>query len=251
MELINNLKFNINKVSDAEALAVAALETFIEEANKAIDSKGSFNVALSGGHTPERFFELLGAEPASKSLQWDKVQLFWVDERCVSPESKDSNYGLAAHTFLNKVSIPQANIHRMIADVEDYAKGAAEYEEVIRNVFDIKRGRIPEFDLIVLGMGDDGHIGSLFPTSYSLYDTADLVTVVYFMDGNYDRFTLTHPVICAAKLLVVLVSGSEKAQTLHDVFYSEPDEVKFPAHTLWPILDKVTWLVDHDAAKLI
>ena len=251
MEAINNMKININKVSDAESLAEAALDLFIQDADKAISSKGHFNVALSGGHTPERFFELLGTSPKGKDLKWDKVQIFWVDERCVPPDSEESNYGLAAHTFLDKVPVPKENIHRMPGEVKDYADAAVEYEKVIREVFGIKRGEFPEFDMVVLGMGADGHIGSLFPTSYSLYDTDDLVSVVYFMNNKYDRITLTPPVLCAAKHLAVLVLGSEKAQILRDVFCSEPDEVKYPAHTLWPILDKVTWIVDAAVAKFI
>ena len=251
MEAINNMKININKVSDAESLAGVALDLFIRAANNAISVNGHFNVALSGGHTPERFFEMLGTSPNGKDLKWDKVQIFWVDERCVPPDSQDSNYGLAAHTFLDKVPVPKENIHRMPGEVKDYAEAAVEYEKVIREVFSIKRGEFPKFDLIVLGMGAEGHIGSLFPTSYSLYDTDDLVSVVYFMNNKYDRITLTPPVLCAAKHLAVLVSGSEKAQILRDVFCSEPDEVKYPAHTLWPILDKVTWIVDAEAAKFI
>jgi 6-phosphogluconolactonase len=100
-------------------------------------------------------------------------------------------------------------------------------------------------------MGPDGHIGSLLPNSYALFDTDDLVTVVYQMEEGLDRITLTHPVMCAAQQLIIMVSGEEKAHIVHDVLLGGPDEVKYPVHTLWPILDKVTWLVDSEAAKLL
>ena len=251
MDTVDNTKLKITQVSTAEDLAVTTLNMFIDSANQALLAKGNFNVAISGGHTPERFFELLGVSPGAKTLQWEKIQLFWVDERCVPPDAEASNYGLAAHTFLDKIYIPPENVHRISGECDDYAKAVCDYEQTIQRVFNLKKGQIPEFDLIVLGMAADGHIGSLFPTSYSLYDTNDLVSVVYFMDNNYNRMTLTHPVLCAASHLAILVSGSEKARILSDVFRSETDEVKYPAHTLWPILDKVTWIVDNEAAKYL
>ena len=251
MDTIKSGKKNIIRVGTSEDLAHAALSSFCGRARVAIVEKGRFNVAISGGHTPERFFELLGCTDEGRSVEWDKVQVFWVDERCVSPEADASNYGLAAHTFLDKVAIPPENVHRMSGEVSDYDTVVKEYEQTIRNVFNLSPGQLPCFDLIILGMGDDGHIGSLFPNSAALFDTQDLVSAVYFMDGNYNRITLTHPVICAAKHLVILIGGSEKADILKEVLCGEPDEVKYPVHTLWPILDKVTWLIDEEAAKHI
>jgi 6-phosphogluconolactonase len=139
----------------------------------------------------------------------------------------------------------------MSGEVSDYDTAVHQYEQTIRDVFKLKPGQLPSFDLIILGMGDDGHIGSLFPNSNALFDTQDLVSAVYFMSGDYNRITLTHPVICAAKHLIILIGGLEKAEILKEVLCGEPDEIKYPVHTLWPILDKVTWLVDADAAKYI
>lgn len=242
---------DIQRVVTSEDLAHAALDTFVKEAGDAISSKGIFNVAISGGHTPERFFELLGETEDSLSLVWSKVQVFWVDERCVAPDAEASNYNLAAHTFLDKVPIPSENIHRVSGEFSDYAEAVREYQVTIRNAFKLKPGERPVFDLIVLGMGADGHIGSLVPDSYALLDTEDIVSVVYLTDGDYSRITLTHPVLCAAKHLIILVSGVEKAQILKEVLCSEPDEIKYPVHTLWPILNKVTWIVDSDAGKYL
>ena len=249
MEMLDNTNFNITQVDTPQDLAATAFDLFVTEADKAIEQKGTFNVAISGGHTPARFFELLGYKAAV--VRWDRVQLFWVDERCVPPEADASNYGLAANTFLEKVPIPPDNVHRMPGESCDYGKAIAEYENIMRSFFGLSPGQIPQFDLIVLGMGADGHVGSLFPNSYALFDTDDLVSAVYLMDGNYNRMTLTHPVLRAASRLVILVSGPEKTNILREVMQSEPDEVKYPVHTLWPILDKVTWLIDSEAGKFL
>ena len=251
MASISKLDPQITRVDTPKDMAKAALKCFIDDANKAISDKGCFNVAISGGHTPERFFELLGETEVGMHLPWERVQVFWVDERCVGPQAKASNYGLAASTFLNKVPIPPENVHRVSGEEHDYSVAVREYEDTIRRVFNISVGQMPTFDMIVLGMGADGHIGSLFPNSCALFDTTDLASAVYVMDGGYSRITLTHPVITAANHLLILISGSEKANILQQVLQNEPDEVQYPVHTLWPILEKVTWLVDEAAAKYI
>lgn len=251
METINNTQLNITHVATLEDLAVTALDMFINSANKAIQARGSFHVAISGGQTPTRFFELLGDTAEAGTIQWDRVHLFWVDERCVRPDDEASNYRLAAQTFLGKVPIGESNVHRMPGECSDYAKAVREYADTIRRVFNLAPGQVPEFDLMVLGMGPDGHVGSLFPNSYARFDTEALVSAVYFTDSDYSRITLTHPVLCAALELVILVCGPEKADILRDVMQGEQDEVKYPVHVLWPVLDKVTWVVDSEAGKYI
>ena len=127
---------------------------------------------------------------------------------------------------------------------------------LIRSAFDIKSGRLPRFDLIILGMGADGHTGSLFPNSNASFDTSALACVVYLLDQKLPdqlvtRITLTHPVLCAASRIVILVTGNEKARILKEVFACEPDEIRYPVHLLWPALDRIAWLVDSSAAKLL
>ena len=241
----------IEIASDFEDLAQKSAEIFINNAKKAIERKNVFYAAISGGNSPKHFFELLGTLPQSKALPWNKIHLFWVDERYVPPVSPQSNYKLAADTFLSKVAIPQDNIHRIPTEYCDYNLAAHKYEEIIRNVFALGANQMPQFDLIVLGMGADGHTGSLFPNSYAPFDTEDLACVVYVLDEKLNRITLTHPVLCAASHLVVLVCGREKASILKEVLTNEPDEVRFPIHTLWPVLDNVTWLVDRAAAEYL
>ena len=249
MEIAAKRKPNIEIASDPETLAQRSVELFVAEAQKAIKAKDAFYVAISGGNTPKRFFELLGEVPLARSLPWDKIQLFWVDERYVQPDSQWSNYKLAADTFLDKVEIPQGNVHRIPTEYDDFKAAASCYEQTIREVFGLDENQTPEFDLIILGMGADGHTGSLFPNSYAPFDTEDLACVVYVMGEDLNRITLTHPVLRAASSLVVLVSGREKADILKEVLTSEPDDVRYPIHALWPILDRIIWLVDKEAAK--
>jgi len=242
---------NVEVSADAEALAHKGVELFVADALKAIKAKGVFYVAVSGGHTPKRFFELLGEAPQAKSLPWEKIHLFWVDERYVPPDSQWSNYKLAADTFLSKVAIPEWNVHRIPTEYGDFNIAARSYEQSIRQAFGLEKKQVPEFDLIILGMGVEGHTGSLFPNCYACFDTEDLACVVYLLDERPNRITLTHPVLCAASHVAVLVCGREKADILKKVLTGEPDEVRYPIHSLWPVLDKVTWLVDRDAAKAI
>lgn len=251
MEALTNYKPNVDIVSDPESLAQTSVEVFVTNARKAIKAREAFYVAISGGHTPRRFYELLGKMPQAKSLPWDKIHLFWVDERIVPAESDLSNYKLAADTFLQEVAIPENNVHRIPTEYGNFKDAARCYEDSIRKVFGLELGQIPQFDLIVLGMGVDGHTGSLFPNSYATFDTENLACVVYILDEQLNRITLTHPVLCAATRLVVQVCGREKAAILKEVLTSEPDEVRYPIHALWPVIDKVTWLVDKAATELL
>jgi 6-phosphogluconolactonase len=251
MKTLNSDKLKIVDIKDPEELAQKALELFTNSAREAINDKSVFHVAISGGKTPRRFYQLLGSAGHGLDPLWDRIELFWVDERCVGPESPHSNYKVAADTFLKKVPIPPKNVHRIVGESIDYTQAVDEYARILREVFGLEPGRLPEFDLMILGMGPDGHIGSLLPNSYALFDTDDLVTVVYQMEGGLNRITLTHPVMCAARQLLVMISGEEKAEIVRDVLVDRPDEVKYPVHTLWPILHKVIWLIDRQAAKYL
>jgi len=242
-------KPNVEIASNPESLAHRTVQLFVSAAQEAVESQGMFHTAISGGQTPARFFQLLAATPEARSLPWGRMHVFWVDERYVPPDSEASNYRLAVDTFLDRVDIPPANVHRIPTEYDDINDAARFYEQAIRDVFRLGDDEIPQFDLIVLGMGGDGHTGSLFPNSYATYDIDDLACVVYVLNDTLNRVTLTRSVLLAAKRLVVLVSGEEKARTLKGVLTSEPDEIKYPIHVLWPVLDKVTWLVDRDAAR--
>ncbi|MBN1362766.1 MAG: 6-phosphogluconolactonase [Sedimentisphaerales bacterium] len=249
METTAKYRPNIEVAADGEDLAHRAADLFVWTAREAIEARGRFYAALSGGRTPRRSFEVLASSPAARVLPWEKIDIFWVDERYVPPDSPESNYRLAAEALLKKVPIPPDNVHRIPTEHEDIGAAARAYEETIRDVLALKGNEMPQFDLIVLGMGADGHTGSLLPNSYAPLDTDDLACAVYTGGEMLNRITLTHPVMQAARHLAVLVSGADKAQTLKEVFTEEPDEVRFPIHLLWPVLDKILWLVDRAAAQ--
>jgi len=251
MRTLANYRPNIEVVSDLDGFSRRGLEFFVSKARKAIQERGRFYVAISGGFTPRVFLELLGSHRDSQNLNWDNIHIFWVDERYVSKDSKWSNYKLAHEAFLSKVNIPPNNIHAVSTELSDFEEAARQYEKDIRDAFEIEKDQLPVFDLIFLGMGSDGHTGSLMPNSYASIDTAHLACVVYAMDENLNRITLTYPVLRAASNLVVMVSGKSKAKTLKEVLSSEPDEIKYPIHLLWPVLEKVHWLVDEEAAALL
>ncbi len=251
METTTQYKPNVQIASDPEGLARKAVQLFVSSALDAVRLRDRFLVAISGGQTPKRFFEMLAVSPDALALAWEKIYIFWVDERYVPPDSPHSNYRLAADAFLDKVGIPPGNIHRIPTECEDITVAAHEYEQTIRRVFDLHDREMPEFDMVILGMGVDGHTGSLFPGSYATFDVNDLVCAVYVLNDTFNRVTLTHPVLLAARRLVVLVSGEEKARTLKEVLTGDPDEVKYPIHVLWPALSKIVWLVDVDAASLV
>ena len=239
-------KPKIEIVPDAQGLARRCLELFIDSARKAISEKDSFRVAISGGKTPKRFFELLGESKEAKALAWDKIYLFWADERYVAPDSEQSNFKLAADTFLAKVPIPRDNVFRIFTEYKDINLAAKEYEKIIRVVFRLKQNEIPQFDIVFLGLGPDGHIASLFPSSGAIFETQHLAAAIE--NAEPARITLTGPVLCAAAKIVILVSGEEKAGILKQVLTAEPDVKKYPVHLLWSVLDRVTWLVDSQAA---
>ncbi len=249
METTAKYQPNIEVASDGEDLAHRVADLFVWTAREAIQARGRFYTALSGGHTPKRSFEVLAASPAARALPWEKVHVFWVDERYVPPSSPHSNYRLAAEALLKKVPIPPDNVHRIPTEHEDIRVAARAYEKTIRDVVGLQGSELPQFDLVVLGMGADGHTGSLLPNSYAPFDTDDLACAVYITGETLNRITLTHPVMRAARHLAVLVCGAEKAHTLKDVLGSEPDEVRYPIHVLWPVLDKILWLVDQAAAQ--
>lgn len=251
MDMLEQIKLNTRIVADREEVALVATRLFIEIASRCIEEKGVFDVAISGGRSPIEFYNKVAGTLMPSGIAWDKIHLFWVDERCVSPDSEYSNYKLAFDSLVSKIPIPVNNVHRMAGEVCDYALAVQEYETVIREHFGIMQGEFPVFDLISLGMGADGHIASLFPNSNALFDTQDIVSPVYMMGEKLNRITLTVPVLTAARNLIVIVSGREKAQSVRDIFCSEQDEIRYPVHALWPILDKVHWILDKEAAVLL
>jgi 6-phosphogluconolactonase len=233
----------IKVLQDSDALAIHAANKFSELAENAISALGRFVVALSGGSTPKRMFQQL----ATKHLDWRHIHLFWVDERCVPPEHPDSNYGMTAEVLLNHIEIPGENIHRIQGELAP-EPAAANYEKELLNFFD---GRLPVFDLILLGLGADGHMASLFPGSPALSEENHWVTAVDHKKPPLpmvDRITLTYPVLMSSENLLFLVSGAEKAAVLFEIISQNPSSEHIPATKL--AYQKATsWIVDQEAAS--
>lgn len=247
---VANAKLDVVLVADPQDLARATSELFINDALKSVGSRGACYAAISRC-IPSAFFEILGSQPQSKGLPWHRIHLFWVDECCGSPDLRPSNYTKPDSTLISKIGIPGENVHRICSEHSNCEYVAAVYEQTIRQVVTLKKNGVPRFDVIMLAMGTDGHIASLFPDTYAFFETEDLVRVSYFMDSRRTRITLTNPVLCAALHIAVLVSGEAKAVIFRKVLTTAPDEVRYPVHTIWPVLDRVTWLVDRQAMGLL
>lgn len=236
---------DIQVLEDTTALAQEAADRFVAAAEEAIENRGRFTVALSGGSTPQEAYSRLAEPTLATRVSWRNVHLFWGDERCVPPDHPDSNYRMARKTLLQKVPIPQANVHRIQGEL-DPDSAADAYADELRSFFGSDER--PRFDLIFLGLGKDGHIASLFPGSAALRETEQWVLAVFAEALQAWRVTLTPPVLNSARQLSFLVSGKSKAERLQEVLEGEPPPEPLPAQLIQPLNGQVTWLVDQAAA---
>jgi 6-phosphogluconolactonase len=242
------MKQNIKFFPNHDELSQAAAEYLIELARKAIQDHGIFSVALSGGSTPAPVYRALGSIENRDRLEWERIHLFWGDERCVPPDHPNSNYRMVKEQLLQSVSIPEENIHRVPGEME-VRMAAFTYEEVLRNFF---VGEWPRFDLVLLGMGEDGHTASLFPNSAGLNEEQRWFIANYAPERDSWRLSLTKNAINAARHIIVMVAGQTKADMLYDVFEGEHAPYLKPIQFVEPVDGEMVWLVDHAAAgKLI
>ena len=228
------------EAAQAKAQFVAAL------ARECTAAQGRFNIALSGGSTPRRLYEVLASPPYSKEMAWDRWQMFWSDERCVPADHEDSNYRMAREELLDHVAIPDTNVHRMRGD-DDPHEAAQAYEAVVREVV---QSQAPSFDLILLGIGDDGHTASLFPGTEALGEQDRLVVDNWVPDLQVHRITFTLPLINAAKVVAFLDTDETKAGVLRQVLEPAPGEDMPPAGLVRPSPGVVHWFLTKQAAKL-
>jgi 6-phosphogluconolactonase len=231
---------------DRTALFQAAADEFVRQANAAIRSKGRFTVALAGGSTPKGLYGLLATNPA---LPWDKMYFFFGDERHVPPDHPESNYRMAHEALLSKVPIPPGNVFRVPAENPDAGQAAQSYEQTLRQFFQTPPAGFPGFDLILLGMGPDGHTASLFPGGKALRERSRWVVADWVEKFKTDRITLTLPVLNNAAVVMFLVSGEDKAQTLKEVLEGSQSAELFPSKLIRPTDGKLIWLVDQAAAS--
>ena len=222
-----------------------AAEACAERVVSLLEPAGQASLAISGGSTPKLLFDRLSA----KSVAWDRVHLFWVDERGVPPDHPDSNYRLAEKHLIVPAGIDPKNVHRVLAEMP--AEQAAErYTEEIQEFFRLKAGGMPEFDVIHLGMGPDAHTASLFPGQPLLDDRQNIAAAVYVEKFSQWRITLLPGVILAARQVVMLVAGADKAEALRDVFSAPLDTKRYPAQIVRQA-ERVNWFMDRAAARLL
>ena len=235
---------NIRVMKDYEDLSRAAAHLFIERGKAALAKTDRFTAALSGGSTPRRFYALLGSSHYCNDLNWKRVHFFWADERCVPPDHEESNFKLVHDTLLSSIEIPPDNIHRIRGE-EDPDRAAQDYEQDIKTFFG---GDRPAFDLIVLGVGTDGHTASVFPASKAVREIGLIVVPVFMNKPKIHRVTLTLPVINLAAHVIMLASGRSKAGIVREIL-SEQNRKKYPAGLVHPAGGDLTWLIDHEASE--
>jgi 6-phosphogluconolactonase len=238
-----------------EEVARAAAERFVKYANEAIAERGVFSVALAGGNTPRRVYELLASDPFKSLINWSSVHLFFGDERFVPPDHPDSNYRMVYKTLISAIDIPAQNVHRMLGE-GNAEESAAAYEQELRCFFG--EDSWPRFDLVLLGMGEDGHTASLFPGSNALKEEAKWVVATRMENPlenqSQGRITLTVPVFNHAARVLFLVTGKGKAERLAEVLHpprgARPDNAApLPAQLIQPLNGSLDWLIDKAAAS--
>ncbi len=235
---------------NAAELMEAAAEEILKAALQAVSERGRFTWALSGGSTPRGLYRLLASDPFRGRMPWEAIHFFWGDERHVPPDHPESNYRMAREAMLDAAPVPADNVHRIHAEEPDAEHAAAEYEEELRSFFHLA----PRFDLILLGLGKDGHTASLFPGSPAVHERERLVAAVIAPGIEAQktfRITLTPPVLNHAEIVVFLVSGADKAEALHAVV-TEGDGARDPERYPAQIVEgNRLWMVDRPAARLL
>lgn len=229
-----------------DEVAQAAAARFVALGQAAIAERGRFAVALAGGSTPKQVYELLASDSYKAQLDWSKVHIFFGDERCVPPDDAESNYRMANEALLSRVDLPAKNIHRMNG-VGDAIANARLYEDEMRTFFN--DAAWPRFDLILLGMGDDGHTASLFPGTEVLTEEAAWVAGLWVEKLGAYRITLTPPAINHAAHILFLVTGEKKAARLAEILKGERDPMRLPAQLIKPLDGSLEWFVDKAASS--
>ena len=237
----------IIRCRDGADLSERAADEFVRLASQAIQLAGRFTVALSGGSTPKALYTLLAAPGVAQRISWNRVHLFWGDERCVAPDHPESNYRMVRECLLAHIPIPAENVHRMAGEKKPQI-AELEYEAELQEYFELKGGAMPRFDLILLGLGEDGHTASLFPGSEVLNDIDHLVATAYVERLQSQRLTLTLPVLNEGAEVVFLVAGASKAAIVKEVLGGQASATSYPAARIQPRDGKLIWMITADAA---
>ena len=246
------LQINYYVEPDAAALARRAAQYFVEMTSEAVQAQGHARIAISGGSTPHATFELLAdyAQPWHRRVPWEKIDLYWVDERAVSPDHAESNYRMTREALLDHLPLNPGQIHRIQGELEPEV-AADRYEADLRSSFRLADDELPRIDLVALGLGNDGHTASLFPHTKAISETSRLVVASHVPQRDAWRITLTWPVINRARSVFFLVSGQEKAAILKEVLTGPHDPERLPAQLIWPSSGILTLILDKDAAAFL
>lgn len=242
------MKKKIEQVPDFEELVRVAAQKIVKVAQEAIADRGRMAFALAGGSTPNKLYTLLASDTFRSQIPWDTIHFFWGDERHVPPDHQDSNYRMARETLLTHVPVPEDHVHRIPSELQNAEEAADSYERELREYFQLPSGKKPRFDLILLGMGPDGHTASLFPGTSAVHETTRFVAAPWVEKFTTFRITLTPAVLNEAAYVIFLVSGHDKAETLRSVLEGPYQPDLFPAQIINPARGQLHWLVDKEAA---
>jgi 6-phosphogluconolactonase len=243
----------IHILQDSAAIAKRASEIFLDAAQSSVQRSASFSVALAGGSTPKLLYSLLATDTALRGqLPWDKMQLFFGDERHVGPDDPQSNYKMAFDAMISKVPLKPGQVHRMKGEYSDPEKAAQEYEIELRTHFYLKDPALPRLDLVLVGMGDEGHCLSLFPGTRALHPAVGRTVVSNWVGKLFtDRITITAPVASNAAMILFTVTGKEKSLALKAVLEGPYEPEQLPSQLLQPTNGKLLWLVDQAAGSML
>ena len=256
-KMLNKSDAQVRIYRDGDELALKAARHFARLADQYTIGSGRFKVALSGGSTPRKMFSLLAQDPFLETVPWDSIYFFWGDERCVAPDHADSNYRMARESLFDKVPVPPENIFRMPAELPDPDSAAEQYAATLREFFlsdpeatqTNPAGYVPRFDLVLLGMGPDGHTASLFPGTGALYVNDKIVVSNFVPKLNACRITLTPAIINNARNVTFVAGGADKAEALKGVLEGSYQPDVYPSQLVRPRNGTLLWMVDEAAAS--
>ena len=242
----------IRILEDGAAIAKRAAQEFVQAATLAVREKGSFNAVLAGGSTPKALYGLLVNDPTLRSqVPWDKIHLFFGDERHVAPDHSDSNFRMATETLVSKSPLKPEQVTRIKGEYPDADRAALEYEKALHEYFKLKDGEYPRFDLVLAGMGNEGHTLSLFPGTKALHADGRIVVRNWVGKLYAERITLTAPAASNAARVIFMVTGADKAPALKAVLEGPYEPEQLPAQLLQPKNGKLLWLVDTAAGSML
>ena len=240
------VSYNIRVSDNIRTLAEEFSKELVNEINTQLKEKDKINIALSGGNTPNAIFKELAASYKEK-LNWEKINLFWGDERCVPPEDSESNYGMTKKHLLDYIKIPSKNINRILGENDPHGE-AKRYSDIIRNSLN-SVNNLPEFEIMLLGLGEDGHTVSIFPNQMELLGSDKICEVAFHPETKRRRITLTGNVINNSKKIYFLVSGKSKSFAVGEILNKKSDYLNLPAAHIKPVNGELIWFLDKEAAS--